>query len=412
MIYQIKTNKNTNSFLIKMTFKILNKEGNARIGILKLRHGLVNTPELMFVATKATVKALSQDDLNEIGAQLLITNTYHLMLEPGSDIIKKANGINDFMNWKKPIITDSGGFQAFSLGLGQEHAVGKMYFPDENKNYTLKPKGKSNVKINDKGIHFRSVYNNSFQFLSPIDSIKKQHEINSDVILVLDECTSPLSDKQYTEKSLERTHKWAKICLDYHKQSNSDQKIGGIIQGGIWEDLRKQSAKYISSLDFDYIAVGGSLGSSKKDMHNILDWTIPLLPENKPRHLLGIGVVEDIFEAVERGIDLFDCVSPTRIARNNYVYIRPSLGNKKNKFRYKLTAKYKEDFSPLDENCDCKVCKNYTKAYIRHLLKTSELLGYNLISYHNVYFLSNLMREIRDAISKGEFETMKKEWIG
>ena len=393
-------------------FKVLNKDNNARTGILKLRHGSIKTPELMLVATRATVKALSQDDLNEIGAQVLISNTYHLMLEPGTDIIKKSGGINKFMNWKKPIITDSGGFQAFSLGLGQEHAVGKMYFPNENESYkNTKPKGQSNVKINDKGIYFRSVYNNSHQFLSPIDSIKRQHEINSDVILVLDECTSPLSDKQYTESSLERTHKWAKMCLDYHRQSKSDQKIAGIIQGGIWSDLRKQSAEYIASLDFDYIAIGGSLGKSKKDMHDILDWTIPLLPENRPRHLLGIGVVEDIFEAVERGIDLFDCVSPTRIARNGYVYVKPPLGNKKNKFRYKLSAKYKDDFSPLDENCKCKICKNYSKAYIRHLLKTSELLGYNLISYHNVYFLINLMKEIRLSIESNTFRTLKIDWL-
>lgn len=395
-----------------MTFKILNKEGKARTGILKLKHGNVKTPELMLVATRATVKALSQNDLEEIGTQLLIANTYHLMLEPGTDIIHNSGGINKFMNWKKPIITDSGGFQAFSLGLGQEHAVGKMYFPNEDDNHEhTKPKGKSTVRINDKGIYFRSVYNNSFQFLSPIDSIKRQHEIGTDVILVLDECTSPLSDKNYTEKSLQRTHNWAKICLDYHKQSGSDQKIGGIIQGGVWADLRKRSAEFIASLDFDYIAIGGSLGKSKKDMHNILDWVIPLLPENRPRHLLGIGVVEDIFEAVERGIDLFDCVSPTRIARNGYVYIRPKLGNKKNKFRYKLTAKYKDDFTPLDENCKCKVCKNHSKAYVRHLLKTSELLGYNLISYHNVFFLINLMKEIRLSIETNTFQKLKNEWL-
>ncbi|MFW6233322.1 MAG: tRNA guanosine(34) transglycosylase Tgt [Nanoarchaeota archaeon] len=394
-------------------FKILNKDGNARTGILKLKHGNIKTPELMLVATKASVKALSNDDLNEIGAQLLITNTYHLMLQPGSDIIKKAGGINKFMNWDKPIITDSGGFQAFSLGLGQEHNVGKMYFPNEDDgNAHTKPKGKSNVKINDKGIYFRSVYNNSHQFLSPIDSIKHQHNIGTDVILVLDECTSPLSDKEYTKTSLQRTHKWAKICLDYHKQSKSNQKIAGIIQGGVWPDLRKRSAKFISSLDFDYIAIGGSLGKSKVDMHNILDWTIPLLPENKPRHLLGIGVVEDIFESVKRGVDLFDCVSPTRIARNGYVYINPPLGNKSNKFRFKLTHKYNDDFSSLDENCNCKICNNYTKSYIRHLLKNSELLAYNLISYHNVYFLINLMKKIRISIDSNNFDNFKKEWLG
>ncbi len=395
---------------MNLSFSIAAKEGKARTGILRLKHGSVKTPELMTVATKATVKALSSEDLEEIGVQIVIANTYHLMLKPGADKIEKLNGLHKFMNWDKPIVTDSGGFQAFSLGLGQEHAVGKMYFPGEDEE--LKPKGKSMVKISDKGISFRSVYDNSHQYLTPLDSIKRQHKIGSDVILVLDECTSPLSSKEYTAKSLERTHKWAKICLDYHKESDSKQSIGGIIQGGVWQDLREESAEYISSLGFDYIAIGGSLGKSKKDMHDILDWTIAKLPENKPRHLLGIGVVEDIFEAVERGVDLFDCVSPTRIARNGYAYVLPPLGTKKNKFRYKLTGtKYELDDKPLDENCKCKVCKSYSRAYINHLLKISELLGYNLISYHNVYFMINLMREIRKAIEFGYFKKMKEEWL-
>jgi len=394
-----------------LSFSITSKEGNARVGVLKLKHGTVKTPELMSVATRATVRALTNEDLEEIGVQFLIANTYHLMLKPGADKIAKLGGIHKFMSWKKPIMTDSGGFQAFSLGLGQEHAVGKMYFPGDDEQF--KRKGKSTVTIGKKGISFRSVYDNSKQYLSPIDSIKRQHKIGSDVILVLDECTSPLSNKKYTAESLQRTHDWAKLCLDYHKKSKSDQAIGGIIQGGVWEDLRKQSAKFIASLDFDYIAIGGSLGKSKKDMHNILDWVIPLLPEDKPRHLLGIGVVEDIFEAVERGVDLFDCVSPTRIARNGYVYVKPSLGTKKNKFRYKVTStKYELDEKPLDENCNCKICKRYSRAYINHLLKTSELVGYNYISYHNVYFLSNLMKEIRKAIEFGYFEKMKKDWLG
>jgi queuine tRNA-ribosyltransferase/7-cyano-7-deazaguanine tRNA-ribosyltransferase len=330
------------------------------------------------------------------------------MLQPNADIIAKLGGLHKFMNWNKPLATDSGGFQAFSLGLGKEHAVGKMYFPGEN--YAAsKPRGKSIASINDKGIRFRSIYDNSRQFLTPEKSIRIQEKLGADMILVLDECTSPLSSKEYTAKSLERTHKWAKKCFEIHE---TDQALVGIVQGGHWQDLREKSAEYISSLDFDGFAIGGSLGKSKKDMHNVLEWVIPHLPENKPRHLLGIGVVEDIFESVERGVDLFDCVGPTRLARSGFVYIRPPLGTKENKYRYKIkTLKNRLDSMPLDPNCKCKVCKNYSRAYIYHLLKTEELLGFNLISFHNVHFMLQLMREIRKAIETGTFQRLKKEWM-
>jgi len=393
-----------------LKFKITAKDSKARTGILKLKHGTIKTPEIMPVATKATVKALSSEELVELGAQLLICNTYHLMLRPGSKTVEKLGGLHRFMSWKKPLVTDSGGFQAFSLGFGQEHATGKisMYFPSEN--VSGRKPGKSIAKITNNGIYFKSVYDNSKQFLSPKKSIKTQHELGADMILVLDECTSPLSNKKYTAESLERTHKWAVECLKAHK---TDQAIIGIIQGGHWRDLREKSAKFISSLPFDGIAIGGSLGRSKKDMHHILDWVIPLLPENKPRHLLGIGVVEDIFEAIERGVDLFDCVGPTRMARTGYVYVMPSLGNKKNKFRYKVKlGKYKNDLKPLDPKCKCRVCRNYSRAYINHLFKAREYLAYNLVSYHNVYFFIQLMKDIREAIERGRFIKLKKQWLG
>ena len=391
-----------------LNFKVTNQAGKARTGILKVKHGAVKTPDLMPVATRATVKALSKDDLIEIGAQLLICNTYHLMLQPSEDVIFNMGGLHKFMNWDRPIVTDSGGFQAFSLGLGKEHAVGKMYFPG-NKSSDNKPRGKSIAKINDKGISFRSVYDNSHQYLNPEKSIRIQEKLGADIILVLDECTSPLSSKQYTAKSLDRTHRWAKECLDLHQ---TDQALIGIVQGGHWQDLREKSARYISSLGFDGFAIGGSLGKSKQDMHNVLDWVIPHLPDEKPRHLLGIGVVEDIFESVERGVDLFDCVGPTRMARSGFVYIRPPIGTKKNKFRYRLSAnKYRLDEKPLDSNCRCKICRNYSRAYIYHLLKTEELLGYNLISYHNVFFMLELMREIREAIEKANLKKLRKFWM-
>jgi queuine tRNA-ribosyltransferase/7-cyano-7-deazaguanine tRNA-ribosyltransferase len=391
-----------------LNFKVKEQDGNARTGLLKVKHGIINTPNFMPVATKATVKALTIDDLNEISAEILICNTYHLMLQPNADIVSEMGGLHKFMNWDKPLITDSGGFQAFSLGLGKEHAVGKMFFPDEA-HLRTKPKGKSTTKINEKGIQFRSIYDNSPQFLSPEKSIKIQEKLGADIILVLDECTSPLSSKKYTAESLDRTHSWAKQCIDAHK---TKQALVGIVQGGHWQDLREKSAKFISSLDFDGFAIGGSLGKSKRDMHNVLDWVIPLLSENKPRHLLGIGVVEDIFESVERGVDLFDCVSPTRMGRSGFVYVKPPLGTKKNKYRFKLkSAKYKTDKKPLDPNCKCKICKNYSRAYIYHLLKTEELIGYNFLSYHNVYFFIELMKEIRNSIDNGTYKKLKNGWI-
>ncbi len=391
-----------------LEFKVKSKEGKARTGLLKLKHGIVKTPELMPVATKATVKALSSEDLNELGTQILICNTYHLMLQPNADVILEMGGLNKFMNWNKPLVTDSGGFQAFSLGLGKEHAVGKIFFPGEEY-IQRKPKGKSIVQINDKGIRFRSIYDNSQQFLTPEKSIKIQEKLGADIILVLDECTSPLSNKEYTATSLIRTHKWAKKCLEVHE---TNQALIGIVQGGHWEDLREKSAKYIVNLDFDSYAIGGSLGKSKKDMHNILDWVIPYLPENKTRHLLGIGVVEDIFESVDRGVDLFDCVSPTRMARSGFANISPPIGTKQNKYRIKLSSvKYRMDKKPLDPNCKCKVCNNYSRAYLHHLLKTEELLGFNLISFHNVHFMLELMKDIREAINTRTYQKLKKEWI-
>ncbi|KHO46424.1 MAG: queuine tRNA-ribosyltransferase [archaeon GW2011_AR3] len=393
---------------LKFSLKSGDAKSSARTGLLKLKHGTIRTPELIPVATKATVKALSSDDLKGLGAQALICNTYHLMLKPGPAIVEKMGGLHKFMNWGRPLLTDSGGFQAFSLGLGIEHATGKMslYFPEDNKG-SRKP-GKSTTYISDKGISFRSVYDNSRHFLTPASSIRIQEQLGADMILALDECTSPMSGREYTAKSLARTHRWAKESLDAHV---TGQAIAGIVQGGHWKDLRKKSAKYIASLGFDSLAIGGSLGKSKNDMHKILEWTVPLLPESKPRHLLGIGVVEDIFEAVERGIDLFDCVGPTRQARAGYIYARPPLGNVQNKFKFKITAgKFAADPGPLDPNCQCRVCMNHSRAYVCHLFNSDELLAYSLASYHNVHFFMALMKDIRQSIQEKRFQRLKKEW--
>jgi len=392
-----------------LKFHVTAQEKNARAGKLTLQHGTISTPDLMPVATKATVKALSVDDLKELGVQILICNTYHLMLQPNEEVVCSLGGLHRFMNWDKPLVTDSGGFQAFSLGLGKEHRVGKLFFPGK-KPANHKPVGNAIAKVDDNGISFRSIYDNSHQYLTPEKSIDIQQKLGADMILVLDECTSPLSNKQYTKQSMQRTHLWAQRCYESH---TTDQALIGIVQGGHWEDLRKQSAAHIASIDFDGYAIGGSLGKSKEDMHHVLEWVCPYLPDDKPRHLLGIGVVEDIFESVERGVDLFDCVSPTRNARSGYAHLRPPLGTKQNKFRFKISStKYNMDSQPLDPHCDCKVCTQYSRAYVHHLLKAEEMLGFTLISYHNVAFMAYVMSEIRKSIKEGTFNKLKRMWIG
>lgn len=393
-----------------MKFKIIKSIKKRRLGEIKLPNGKIKTPAFIPVATKASVKALSKHDLEELTPQILMCNTYHLMLRPGADLIKKFKGLHKFMNWNKPIITDSAGFQAFSLGYGKEHFTGKIGSYFVGKKQQPKKKVEKLALINDNHVKFKSIYDEKIKTLTPEKSIKIQEKLGGDIIIALDECTSPFSSYNYTKNSLERTHKWAVRCIKAHK---TKQALFGVIQGGEYKDLREKSAKFISSLDFDGYCIGGSLGKTKQKMHNILEWCINLLPENKPRHLLGIGTVEDIFNSVERGIDLFDCVAPPRLARAGYIYISyKSGGSKKNKFRYRLkNAKYEKDKLPLDPNCNCKVCKHYSRAYIRHLFKSKELLAYNLATYHNLYFILRLMEDIRKAIKNNEFLKLKNKWL-
>ncbi|MCS7135068.1 MAG: tRNA guanosine(34) transglycosylase Tgt [Candidatus Aenigmarchaeota archaeon] len=390
--------------------KYESEECNARLCEIKTKHGKIHTPVFLPVATNASVKSLTSEDMLSLEAEILMANTYHLFLRPGIEIIESFNGLHKFMNWHRPIMTDSGGFQAFSLGFGIEHGVGKIsnIFPDEAKEKP-KPRGEKIAFVNDKGVTFYSPYDGKKIILTPELSIKIQQVLGSDIMLVLDECTSPLNDYEYTKQSLLRTHKWAEICL---KTRETDQALFGIVQGGEYKELRLESAKFISSLSFDGIAIGGSLGKSKKDMHRILDWVIPLLPK-KPIHLLGIGAVEDFFECIERGIDMFDCVSPTRLARAGFLYIHPSDGgNVKNKFRVDIgKSAFKKDDTPISKECNCYTCKNYTKAYLRHLFMTKELSYYRLASIHNLHFFLELMREIRKAIKEERFLELKKSWL-
>ncbi len=405
--------------MAEFEFKIIGKDKNtaARRGIIHTFHGEIETPYLVPVATLAAVRSLDSADLEMLGAQCALINTYHLHLKPGDKLIKKLGGAHKFMNFERPLFSDSGGFQAFSLGLGREHNIGKIsnFFPGESvktgaiKDISKLPK-ENLTKISDNGIEFRSIYDGSWHFLDAKKSMAIQSNLGADIIMAFDECTSPLSDKDYTAAAMKRTHNWAKQSLKYH---NPKQALYGIIQGGNWRDLRNESTKFILSLPFEGIAIGGSLGNSKRDMYQILEWIIPQL-DNRPRHLLGIGEIDDIFECVQRGIDTFDCVIPTRNARRGSLFISPKAGGRlKNKFQVRLGAKkFKNNTKPIDPWCTCPVCKNYSSAYLRHLYAVGELSYFRLATIHNLYFMFDLMSQIRQSIREGNFSKLKQQWLG
>lgn len=386
-------------------FKIIKKLGRARIAEFSTPHGVIETPYFVPVATKATVKTLNSDDVRAIGFNAVLANTYHLMLQPGSAIIKKFGGLHRFMNWQGPIFTDSGGYQVFSLGKGLIHNTGKfrketIRFPKPYSIGFRESYSKSLIKITDDGVEFRSHIDGRKIFLRPEDSIRIQEELGADIIFAFDECTSPYDSKKYVAKSLERTHDWAGRSLAAHKRR--DQALFGIVQGGDWQNLREESAKFISGLEFDGFGIGGSFG--KKEMRDVLDWTIPLLPEDKPRHMLGIGAVEDIFDAVERGIDTFDCVEPTRLGRHG------TLLTASGRLRI-LSAKYATDKKPVEKSCPCELCAKYSRGYLHHLFKAEEILGMRLATAHNLTFMHRLMENIRNSIKNNDFHAFKKQFL-
>jgi queuine tRNA-ribosyltransferase/7-cyano-7-deazaguanine tRNA-ribosyltransferase len=375
-------------------FKIIKKhsKSKARLGLIRTFHGSMRTPAFLPVATQATVKGLTPEEIKEIGFEAVLANTYHLYLQPGHQIIKKLGGLHQFMDWPGPIITDSGGFQIFSLGFGLEHGVGKIagIFPGQT-TQSKKQTKPGFVKIDEDGVNFRSHLDGSKHRLTPKKSIQIQEALGADIILAFDECTSPLADYQYTKRAMERTHRWAEICLKTKKRK--DQFLFGIIQGGAWKNLRIESAQFISRLPFDGLAIGGSLGKTKKDMFKILDWVIPETPSNKPRHLLGIGYLSDIKEAIKKGIDLFDCVYPTRLARHG------GLLTEKGEINI-LKSVYKADKKPVMKNCHCYVCSNFSRAYLHHLFKAREMLGPRLATFHNLWFMARFMEKIRENIKE------------
>ncbi len=362
-----------------LEYKLLKESSDcqARLGEIHTNRGVIETPIFMPVGTRATVKTMAPEELEDIGAQIILGNTYHLHLRPGEDIVKKAGGLHKFMNWKKPILTDSGGFQVFSLG--------------DLRNIT------------EEGVEFKSHIDGSKMFLSPEKSIEIQNALGSDIMMAFDECTPYPSDYEYTKKSMERTTRWAKRCKDYHKDWEN-QALFGIIQGGMYKDLREESAKALIDIGFSGYALGGlSVGEPLELMCEVMDYTMPFVPKDKPRYLMGVGTPDYLFEAVIRGIDMADCVMPTRIARNGAVMTSKGRINIKN-------GKYKDDFSTLDSECDCYTCKNYSKAYIRHLFNVDEILGLRLATIHNLYFLVKLMENIREAIKEDRLMEYKNEF--
>lgn len=395
------------------SFDILATENNARVGKLVTPHGTIQTPSFVPVGTLATVKALSAEDLCKLGSQVIITNAFHLHLRPGEDLIEKMGGLHRFMSWEGPLMTDSGGFQIFSLGSGKEHGVGKIapIFPQE-KDRSIGPcsskKEKPLVRVDEEGVEFISYLIGSRHRATPEQVIEIERKLGADIILVLDECTSPLHDYSYTKEAMERTHRWGiRAFAEFKRMSETRQALFGIIQGGAYRDLREKSAKFIAEQDFDGYAIGGSLGRSKEEMNQVLEWTMPFLPQDRPRHLLGIGEIDDIFEIVGRGIDLFDCVLPTRMARTGTVLTKET-----DRFRIHIrNARFKDDPLPIEEECTCYSCCNYSRAYLRHLFMTRDLLGVRLATIHNVHFLESLMHQIRLAIKEGRLCALRREWL-
>jgi queuine tRNA-ribosyltransferase len=362
-----------------ITYELIKEcsESGARLGKIHTPHGVIDTPIFMPVGTLATVKTMTPEELKKINAQIILSNTYHLYMRPGHELVKKAGGLHQFMNWDRPILTDSGGFQIFSLNELR--------------------------KIEEDGVTFASHLDGSKHFISPEKAMEIQNNLGSDIMMAFDECVSYPSDYDYVKKSIGLTKRWAQRCKDAH-QRPEDQGLFGIIQGGMYEDLRLQSVQDITDIGFPGYAIGGlSVGEPKSIMYDVLDYTVKAMPKNKPRYVMGVGTPDILFEGVIRGVDMFDCVLQTRIARNGTALTSNGRVVVRN-------AIYKEDFSPVDPECDCYVCKNYSRAYIRHLIKCKEILGARLLTYHNLYFTLNLMEKMREAIRNDNLLSFKESF--
>ena len=385
------------------------KRSRARLGILKTAHGEIETPAFVPVATQATIKALSSGEAKETKSQILIANTFHLHTKGADKIIKSSGGIHKFMNWQRPLMTDSGGFQVFSLGFGKDCGVGKILkknFFAENRKKVLERKTflkeittnqqPKFVKITDDGVHFNSPIDGSKLFLNPKKSIQIQEAIGADIIFAFDECPPPNADYEYNKKAMERTHQWAMQSLKTKNSKLKNQSLFGIVQGGKYKDLRIESAKFIGSLPFDGFGIGGEFGDNKITMMKMVGWVNDELPEQKPRHLLGIGYPEDIPKIIKAGADMFDCIAPTHYARRGIAFTssgKLDIGK----------SLFLKDKSVIDKKCACKVCRNYKRNYICHLFRAKEITAMSLLTFHNLYFFNSLVEKIRNEIKKGNF---------
>lgn len=383
------------------------KKHKARLGVLKTPNGTIQTPAFIFCATKAAMKAVAPTDMTAAGTQIILSNTYHLMLQPGPEVVAAAGGLHKFMGWKGPMLTDSGGFQIFSLGHGS--------VADEIKGKRQATRPKTLLKISEEGAKFKSYIDGRTYMLTPEKSIEIQRLLGPDLAVVLDECTPFHVDKRYTERSMRMSHRWALRSLnEFEKHDTGVQKLYGIIQGGVYEDLRRESCDAVNNNNFFGHAVGGSLGASKEQMYDVIALTVELLSPERPIHLLGIGGIRDIFIGVANGIDTFDCVHPTRLARHGGALVRPE--NRKDHSKREhinlRNSKYRLDFSAIEPDCDCSTCTNYTKGYLHHLLKAQELLAYTLITIHNVRYMNRLLEAIRQAIQDDRLEEESKHWLG
>jgi queuine tRNA-ribosyltransferase len=379
-----------------------------RVGVISTPHGEIKTPAFIPVGTKATVKSVLPENIKDLEAQAVLSNAYHLYLQPGPEIVDQAGGLGAFMNWPGPTFTDSGGFQVLSLGVGYKKVIAMDATTLQADDVMATDKDRL-AHVDDDGVTFKSHLDGSMHRFTPEVSMQVQHKIGADIIFAFDECTTLLNTRNYQEKSLDRTFEWAKRCISEHEKLTLErshrpyQALFGVVQGAQYEDLRRKAAKDLASLDFDGFGIGGAL--DKNQLGTIVNWVTEELPVDKPRHLLGIGEPDDLFIGVENGADTFDCVAASRVARNNAVY------GLDGRFNISVSA-FKNDFSPIDESCDCYTCKNFTKAYLNHLIKAKEMLGATLLTIHNEFFIVNLVAKMRQSIIDGNFFDFKEEFLG
>ena len=387
---------------VRLTFEVQARDGDARAGVIRLAHGEVHTPAFVPLATKGSVRGLSSAEVAELGYEMVLGNTFHLHLSPGEELIAERGGLHRFMGWDRPIITDSGGFQVFSLAHGG--------VADEIKGRRGSTPDSAKVDISEEGVAFQSLLDGSSRFLGPEESMGIQAALGSDIALTFDECTPAHADRDYTARSTERTHRWLDRCLAWHEREGPvDQAVFGIVQGGVHEDLRRESAERTAAAGIDGIAIGGTLGREKEEMHGVLGFTVPLLPGEAPRHLLGIGEVDDLLVGIGMGIDLFDCAIPTRLARHGTA-LAPEPGNR---FRIDLTkAAYADDDSAVVEGCACEACTRHTRAYLHYLARNKDLTGTRLLTLHNLTYMRSVVSGAREAIEAGEYEAFSRAVLG